>query len=208
MARLAFRVLSFWRVDSLRTVFLILVALAVAAVTGLGSVYELTRGEPPFGEVRVGPWRTWPQIGAADIDPYARAVVAREGSLPLGTGEGLAFHATHDSAGRAFDDACVYRIVGAVPASRAWTLTVFDAEGALPPNATGRNGFTSHETLRAADGGIDIVLARAAQPGNWLMLPETGGARLVLRLYGTSMSAMSGAVNAGGLPLIDRVDCP
>lgn len=192
----------------MRTVLLILAALAIAAVTGLGSAYYLTRREPPFGEVRVGPWAAWPQIGSAAIDPYARAIVAREGSLPLGAGEGLAFQATEDSEGARLRGDCLYRVHGGVPVSRAWTLTVFDAGGALPANATGRNGFTSHEILRAPDGTVDIVLSREVQPGNWLMLPATDGLRLVLRLYGTSVSAMTGTVEVGSLPRVDRVACP
>lgn len=196
------------RVDSLRPVIVILAALAIAAVTGLGSVYYLTGRAPPFGEVRVGPWAAWPQIGSAAIDPYARAIVARQGALPLGEGEGLAFHAAVDSEGRALDSGCRYRVRGGVPASRAWTLTVFDADGRLPRNATGRNGFTSHEILRAPDGTVDIALSREVQPGNWLMLPATQRLQLVLRLYGTSVSAMTGAVEVGSLPRIDRLDCP
>ncbi|MGV6873012.1 DUF1214 domain-containing protein [Pseudochelatococcus sp. B33] len=192
----------------MRTVLLILAALAIAAVTGLGSAYYLTAGAPPFGEVRAGPWAAWPQIGAAALDPYARAIVAREGSLPLGAGEGLAFHATQDSEGRRLRGACLYRVNGGVPVSRAWTLTVFDAAGNLPANATGRNGFTSHEILRAPDGTVDIVLSREVQPGNWLMLPATDDVHLVLRLYGTSVSAMTGAVEVGSLPRIDRLACP
>lgn len=196
------------RADSVRTVFLILVALAVAAVTGLGSAYYMTMGEPPFGQARVGPWQAWPEIGSAAVDPYARAVVAREGALPLGAGEGLAFHAVEDSEGRAFDSACTYAVRGGVPVSRAWTLTVFDDAGDMPSNATGRNGFTSHEILRTPDGAIDIALARDVQPGNWLMLPGQGGFRLILRLYGTSVSAMTGVIEDGGLLRIDRLACP
>lgn len=192
----------------MRTILVILAAFAAAAAAGLGSAYHLTGGEPPFGEVRLGPWVAWPEIGSARIDPYARAVVARQGALPLGTGEGLALAATRDSEGRALDGACTYALRGDVPASRAWTLTVFDADGGLPPNATGRNGFTSHEILRASGGSVDILLSRGVQAGNWLMLPGTQGVRLVLRLYGTSVSALTGAVDAGGLPRIDRLTCP
>lgn len=192
----------------MRTVFLILAALAVAAAAGLGSAYYVTGRAPPFGEVRVGPWTAWPQIGSAAIDPYARAIAARQGALPLGAGEGLAFHAVEDSDGRPLLSACRYRVHGGMPVSRAWTLTVFDGDGALPDNATGRNGFTSQEILRTPEGNVDIALARAVQPGNWLMLPATEGLRLVLRLYGTSVSAMTGAVEVGSLPRIDRLDCP
>ncbi|MGI6245478.1 MAG: DUF1214 domain-containing protein [Pseudochelatococcus sp.] len=192
----------------MRTILVALATLAIAAFAGLGSAWYMTRGEPPFGAVRAGPWAAWPDIGSPVIDPYARAIVARTGALPLGAGEGLELHAVHDSEGRPLDGACVYAVRGAVPSARAWTLTVYDAAGGLPPNETGRNGFTSFELLRDADGMAEIVLSRGVRPGNWLMLPPTEGVHLVLRLYGAPLAAVSGVVEAAALPAIDRLACP
>ena len=68
-------------------------ALFVAAVVGLGATWlALTRGTA-FGAVSIGAWPAWPKTGTADIDPYARAVIARTGRLPIGSGDGVAFFA-------------------------------------------------------------------------------------------------------------------
>lgn len=190
-----------------RVVFVSGSALAIAAVTGLGSAYFITQDEPPFGAVRVGSWVAWPEIGSVAIDPYARAVVARKGALSLGSGEGLAFTATHDSNGRSLNGRCTYIVRGSVPVSRVWTLTIYDNKGGLQPNAMGRNGFTSHEVVRSANGMAEFVLSPDPQPGNWLMLPKGSGLQLVLRLYGTTVSTMTGAVENSGLPIIDRQSC-
>jgi len=44
-----------------------------------------------FGPLRVGPWTAWPQTGGPDIDPFARAALARRGEAPLGKDQGLMF---------------------------------------------------------------------------------------------------------------------
>ena len=67
-----------------------LFAFAVAAAFGLGlTQFALTRGTA-FGAITIGAWTAWPKTGTADIDPYARASIARSGELPIGTGDGIA----------------------------------------------------------------------------------------------------------------------
>ena len=71
-----------------------LFAFAVAAVFGLGlTQFALTRGTA-FGAITIGAWTAWPKTGTADIDPYARAAIARSGELPIGSGDGVAFFAS------------------------------------------------------------------------------------------------------------------
>ena len=51
--------------------------LILAAAIGLGATWlTLTRGVA-FGSMRVGAWTAWPKTGSVDIDPYARATIAR-----------------------------------------------------------------------------------------------------------------------------------
>src|SRR5687767_206418 len=81
-----------------------LFAFAVAAVFGLGlTQFALTRGTA-FGAITIGAWTAWPKTGTSDIDPYARAAIARSGELPIGSGDGVAFFASADDAGGAFLD--------------------------------------------------------------------------------------------------------
>ena len=73
-----------------------LFAFAVAAVFGLGlTQFALTRGTA-FGAITIGAWTAWPKTGTAEIDPYARAAIARSGELPIGSGDGVAFFASAD----------------------------------------------------------------------------------------------------------------
>src|SRR6188508_590182 len=134
----------------------LLFSFAVAAVFGLGlTQYALTRGTA-FGAITIGAWTAWPKTGTSDIDPYARAAIARSGELPIGSGDGVAFFASTDDAG-----------------------------GRLVPNAADRYGFTSQEIARRADGSFDIVLAPRARPGNWLPTGGIDRYVVVLRLYDT-----------------------
>jgi hypothetical protein len=186
---------------------LILYALALALLVGFGTAYWALQGEYPVGSVRVGPWLTWPKIGSREADPYARAVVARSGDLPLGIGEGLAFLASGDSAGRPLTGSCAYRVGSVTPQARYWTLTIYDADSRPARSELGRSGMTSAEVLRADDGGFAVALSRTVRPGNWLQLPESGPFTLVLRLYDTPVAAGSAALDARVLPAIERLEC-
>ena len=76
------------------------VVLAAALALGFAATLIALMGDPGFGAMEFGPWRAWPRLGGSDIDPYARAAMAVEGALPLGSGEGLAFVARADSPAR------------------------------------------------------------------------------------------------------------
>jgi len=77
----------------------LLFSFAVAAIFGLGlTQFALTRGTA-FGAITIGAWTAWPKTGTTDIDPYARAAIARTGELPIGSGDGVAFFAASDDVG-------------------------------------------------------------------------------------------------------------
>jgi hypothetical protein len=142
-----------------------LFALAVAAAVGLGTTWlVLTRGTA-FGAVPIGAWTAWPKIGTRDIDPYARATLARTGELPVGSGDGVAFLARTDDGGRPLDGRCDVRIVGTTPQARFWTLTLYDPQGRLIGNSIDRGGFTSQEVVRRADGSFEIAVAPRTRAG-------------------------------------------
>ncbi len=215
------------RLRRLGTVGLVLYALALGAALGLATANWATRGRYPFGGVTLNAWTAWPKIGARDADPYVRAIHARTGEVPLALGEGLLLTALTDDSGRRLDPSCRYRIAGATPPSRAWTLTVerrgraradaaTDAaktegsktEGAGDAGAP-RTGFTSTEVLRDRDGRFAVTLGPVVQPGNWLPMPAgEGSIRLVLRLYDTPVAASTGVLEREGVPSITREDCP
>ncbi|MGU3544838.1 DUF1214 domain-containing protein [Methylobacterium sp. A52T] len=199
-------VLRLWRKSSIAG--LAAYTLALGAVLGLASADWATSGGYPFGGVQVGAWTAWPRAGAANADPYTRAVNARRGEIPLAVGEGLLLTAAVDDSGQALDATCTYRIGGATPPARAWTVTVAGRGAREPGRAPLREGFTSTEVLRTADGRFTITLAPHVQPGNWLPSPRASGpVRLALRLYDTPVAASVGSLDRSSVPAITRVGC-
>lgn len=187
---------------------LVLWAAAIGAGLGLGSAWLAVENPYPFGERRTQAWTAWPDIGAPGADPYARAIVARTGDVPLVQGEGIAFHARVDDDDVPLDAACVYRITGETPAARYWTLTLTDEEGRLVRTPQGRPSLTSAEVLREEDGSFAIALARRPRSGNWLQMPESGRVQAILRLYDSPVATAFGWLSEGGMPRVERLSCP
>jgi hypothetical protein len=185
-----------------------LFALVVAAVVGLGTTYlALTRGAA-FSPLTIGSWTAWPKTGTADVDPYARASIARTGRLPTALGDGVAFSARADDNGKVLDGRCDVLLSGITPAARFWTLTLYNLDGTLVANSVNRYGFTSQEIVRSADGSFDIVVAPRANPGNWL---PTGGIErymLILRLYDTAVGVSTKAGREVPMPAVTTRSCP
>jgi hypothetical protein len=158
-----------------------------------------------FGAVRAGPWTAWPRAGGPDIDPYARAAIARRGEAPLGRDEGLTFVASADSAGAPLEGHCDYRISDPLPAARFWTLGLASRLGAPLANPAGRYGYTSADILRREGGAFDLAISRSARPGNWLSPGEANAFVLVLRLYETPLD--TARLDAARFPNIVKLGC-
>ncbi len=183
------------------------ITFLIAAAVGLGATWlTLTRGVA-FGSLNIGAWTAWPKSGSVDIDPYARANIARTGELPTGMGDGVAFYARSDDARNSFAGRCTFTISGMTPVARYWTITLYNPEGKLVANSIDRHSFTSDEIVRDSDGGFAITVAPLARPGNWL---PTGGAQefvLVLRLYDTPIGVSTGTTKEGPMPAIVQKGC-
>ena len=179
----------------------------VAAAVGLGSTwFALTRGAA-FGTLQIGAWTARPKTGTADIDPYARAAIARAGALPVGLGDGVAFLARTDDQGHPLDGRCDTLISGTTPPARYFTLTLYEPDGKLAANSLDRQGFTSHELIRNQDGSFEITVAPRTRAGNWL---PTGGIEryaLMLRLYDTPVGVATRTQRDAPMPQIATVGC-
>jgi hypothetical protein len=185
-----------------------LLAFAIAAVLGLGATWLTLTNGTAFGAVTIGAWTAWPRTGTQDIDPYARASIARSGELPVGSGDGVAFLARADENGKALDGRCDVTVTGVTPQARFWTLTLYDPDGRLVANALERHGFTSQEIVRRADGSFEIAVAPRVRPGNWL---PTGGIEryvLMLRLYDTPVGVATRAAREAPMPAVTVRGCP
>jgi hypothetical protein len=185
-----------------------LFSLIVAAAVGLGATwFALTEGTA-YGGVSIGAWTAWPKNGTSGIDPYARAMVARSGELPIGSGDGVSFYARSDDNQRPLDGRCDAVLSGITPQARYWTVTLYDPQGRLVANSMDRHGFTSQEIIRRSDGSFAITVGPRARPGNWL---PTGGVEryvLVLRLYDTAVGMTTSTGRDAPMPTIAERTCP
>jgi hypothetical protein len=183
-------------------------SLAVAAVVGLGlTLASLQRGVA-FGAFTIGAWTSWPRNGTAEIDPYARATIARSGALPIGSGDGIAFFATADDRGTHLDGRCDVVVSGKTPQARYFTITLYDPDGKLVGNALNRHGFTSQEIVRKTDGTFEITIAPRARAGNWLPTGAVERYTLALRLYDTPVGVATRTGRETPMPAITTGSCP
>src|SRR5262249_36460279 len=112
-----------------------------------------------------------------------------------------------DDGGQPVDGRCDVLLSGTTPEARFWTITLYDPEGRLVANSAQRQGFTSQEIIRNADGSFDIMVGPRARPGNWL---PTGGVEkylLVLRLYDTPIGMAARTGSEAPMPPISKRAC-
>ncbi len=180
----------------------LLLSLAIAAAIGLGSTWYALTQSLAFGALELGAWKGYPHNGTSGIDPYARAVISRNGELPTGIGDGVAFTATTDDKGRPLDGRCDVTVHGTTPPARYFTLTLYTPAGQLVANSLNRHGFTSQELVRDATGEFEITVSPRVRPGNWL---PTGGIEnyvLMMRFYDTSLGIATRAGREAPMPAI------
>ncbi len=185
----------------------IIVAALIGATLGLSATWHALGGGVSFGFVELGPWRGNSRAAYADADPYTRAARARTGQAPLSQAEGLTFFASVDDQGQRLDSRCTYRIGGAMPAARVWTLSSIDRIGKPLANETGRNAISSVEIVRDQDGRFEVVMASAARAGNWLPIATVESFQLMLRLYDATGSAAAGVMAREQMPAITKGSC-
>jgi hypothetical protein len=163
-----------------------MLVIAIALSSGLGSALFALESSRNRGTMSIGPWTAAPQAGVDN--PYATAIAATTLDLPFGASEGIVFTARTDSRGDPLTGNCSYTIAGSAPASRLWTLTVYDADNGLMANAASRTGFHSRELLWEPDGQFKITASISAQPGNWIPTNVADRLVFVFRIYDTPLT--------------------
>ncbi len=188
-----------------RTVF-ILIVIAIAIGGGTASVWYVLRAQEGIGALTVGDWTAFPAIGTPEADPYAKARIARDGILPLGRAEGLAFIAERDSAGNRLRRDCDYRVEGVTPTARFWTLVAADETLAALDHGGRASAVQSRQILRKADNSFAIAVGPHPAAGNWIRIDGAGPLALVLTLYDTPVTGGSG-LGEFELPQVLRAGC-
>jgi hypothetical protein len=184
-----------------------LFCLALAAAIGLGLTWMSVNKGFTTGGLTIGAWTARPKSGTMDIDPYSRAVVERNGTLPIGIGDGVTFVARADDSNHPLDGRCDVVLDGTTPQARFFTLTLYSPDGKLISNALHRSGFTSQELIRNGDGSFRVSIGPHARPGNWL---PTGGVEhymIFLRLYDTSVGIQTRAGRETPMPTVTLGAC-
>jgi hypothetical protein len=192
----------------MRLLLVTVLALGLATVVGVGTTWMTATKGTDLGTLTIGSWTARPKTGTADIDPYSRATIVRNGELPIGTGDGVAFTTATDDKKKPLDGRCDVVLSGVTPPARFWTLTLYDGKGHLVANSLQRYGFTSQEIVRAADGSFEIHVASRSRAGNWL---PTGGIEryaLMLRLYDTPVGVATRSQREAPMPAIVTMGCP
>ena len=180
----------------------LLLSFIVAAGIGLGSTWYALTQNISFGALELGAWKGYPRNGTVSIDPYARAVIARNGELPVGSGDGVTFTAAADDDGHPLDGRCDVVVRGTTPPARYFTLTLYTPSGQLVANSLDRRGFTSQELVRDAPGEFEITVSPRARPGNWLPTGGIDSYILMLRFYDTSLGIATRAGREAPMPAI------
>ena len=184
----------------------VLLALTIALVGGIGTALLVIDRNRDSGAVTIGPWVARAGTTGPQDNPYARALVATRIELPLDAAEGIVFTTSVDSTGEPLISTCDYRVGGAAPAARLWSLSAYDAIDGLMTTANGRTVFHSQEIIRAEPGRFEIVVSQSVKPGNWLPVSADADLLLVLRLYDTALGTTLGG-DAPVLPSIIRGRC-
>jgi hypothetical protein len=176
-----------------------LVARVSATATALPG---LVRSTVVSAAAAHGGWATpRAEIGNYGTDYTYRAGVAEAGLGANTPAEAVYPTAYTDSAGQTLGGGHSYRLVfrrGLLPPARAfWSLTLYDNDGFLVPNAIHRYaiGDTHPPLLRRADGSVVIIIRRTrpTEAGvSWLPAPP-GPFRLSLRLYWPRSQVLRGS---------------
>ncbi|MGL5447924.1 MAG: DUF1214 domain-containing protein [Rhabdaerophilum sp.] len=186
----------------------ILAAILVGLLGGAALTALVARDGIVFDRRNIGGWVIAPRIGSELIDPYARARMLVSGELPLANGEGFSLTAEQDRDREPLDGRCTYRLWGAMPAARFWTLTLTTLNGRPIITPIQRTGFTSGEIIRNGDGSFAMEIGPSPLPGNWLPSPDNGRYMLTLRFYETPLSATATLLEPRMLPELRRESCP
>ncbi len=169
----------------LRRVTEFLVWSFAALVLGIGSAWWAAKKMPSGGDsIQVGAWKANTRAGSTDADMYTRAGIAVNALLALGRSETMYFVATTDDAGKPLRSRCTYRVSGAPPKARWWSITAY-ADDMFLFDAPNRH-YSLNGTSAQLDEKGDFAFTTGARETaglHWVPTPGDRGLVMTLRLY-------------------------
>ncbi|HUS25247.1 MAG TPA: DUF1214 domain-containing protein [Candidatus Binatia bacterium] len=182
-------------------------AALAAAIGGALSARPAIQALAEHGAIRNGPWTTMAATGSAHANPYERAAVAVAGIYALSQDEAVYFTAFTDDSGTPLSGSCAYRVHGAPPAARWWSVTLYGADHFLVANDARIHSRHQGNLALDADGHFAIEVAAQPQGADaWLPAPAGAPFSLTLRLYNPA-PALARDLAAAELPAIERSAC-
>ncbi len=183
--------------------------IVIVLAGGYGTSWYMVEAGTSLTTQRSGPWVAWTAQARVDADPYTRAHFARRGTLDLNADTATTYVARTDQTGAALDASCVYEVTGEQLDADWWSLTLYDSDGRLIPNAANRYGFTRDTVVISANGRFTISLSRNAHEGNWIPFGNASNFALVLYLLQPDISLLEETddTEQTGLPEIKKVVC-
>jgi len=190
-----------------RTALFTAVVVVAAAITGAATTKPLLSLLIDRGAVHNGPWRTSATTGSAAGNPWEKAAVALAGLYALTPQEAVYFTAFTDSAGEALRGECRYRVQGAAPPARWWSITAYDADHYLVRNQAGLYARHAGNLPMSAGGRFDFALSATATAETGLPIPVEGPFSLTVRVYNPAPAVLAQLATLP-LPVIVREGCP
>jgi hypothetical protein len=147
---------------------MIVLALLLGLVIGVGSAAFVIFFPPFRPAIRNGPWMTNLKVGSRDAGMYLRAYIALTGLFALNKRETIYYRATTDDRGQPIRADRDYVISGVDIPGRWWAIILYGGDNHLIANPAGRYSFNTGNLAREPDGSFRIALSRAPKAGNWL----------------------------------------
>ena len=158
--------------------------------------------------VHNGPWRTDATLASPDSSPQIRAYLAMTGLFGLPIEETAYYELDRTDEGAQIDASGIYEIRGRDMPARWWSITVYDHDNFLTPNAYERYSVKGTEVAREADGSFRIRLSRDPQEGDWIPLGDGHDMIVLLRLYNPDPE-LANQLATVALPSVTRIgDAP
>ena len=190
----------------MKKVFEVLAIVLVALAIGVGSAVWVINSFSAAKGIKAGAWATNPLIGSVQANMYLRAYIARVGLFALSKAEAVYYNAFTDEDGQPLRAECDYIIEGVDLPARWWSITAYDKDHFLIPNASNRYSYNMKSLRRDERGHFRIYLSQTPKDLNGLPAAKEGTVSLTLRAYNPTPALRENMGNAG-LPKIRKVDC-